>query len=230
MTTETNYRILDKDEPVQKGDEFFWGDAWHKASNWKHYQPKQGNNMYRRPMPASRPYCPKWKRPDAPGCPVHVLWAESPSSVRTVAQVAADAKPEALKQKIEPGTGYRLLGDDEIVHLGDEWYNPGRITGDWSKATGSVGLTVASMASIYRRKLPAEPQYRPYANAAEAAAGLQGKLIRHTGTGKYYPVTCISVDQVIVAEDGVTFYGLQKYWKFTDGTPCGVLITNQGNK
>lgn len=336
MTMGTNYRMLGPDERVEKGDEYKYENTWRKSGNWAHGI-QMFHTEYRRPIPCPLVFVPQWKHPDAPGCPVHVLWAESPSTVRTVAQVAAEAKPEALEPKIEPGTGYRLLGDDEIVEKGDSW---NRGNSCWSLATGSIGKKAGSMALVFRRKnavdpgvgyrlvevgedieegdewylgpndwrratvfptrknisdplrrkltaplcpidppagyytlgpdevwregdritngviwhplhkanigktthtfgsdrwccrkLPVpEPQYRPYANAAEAAAGLQGKLITHERSTAYYPVTRVSSDGVEVAEDDVSFSGLNKYWKFTDGTPCGVLITNQGKQ
>lgn len=227
MTTE--YRKLDAYERVLPGDQFkSCTGLWVPTDiGERGYTAGFVGFEYRRPITRSQAI-PQWKHPDAPGCPVHVLWAESPSTVRTVAQVAAEAKPEALEPKIEPGTGYRLLRDDEIVRFGDQWHNPGSSQGDWNKVSGSVGKVVSTMTFTYRRKLPADPQYRPYANAAEAAAGLQGKLI-HKKDWDWVPVTRVCEGSVLVGNLNPTFKQLLEY-EFTDGTPCGVLITNQGKQ
>lgn len=225
MTTE--YRMLEPWEPVQKGDEFYYTGKWRPSGNYV-YSPfaQDKGSQYRRPLPAAPAFVPQWKHPDAPGVPVHVLWAESPSTVRTVAQVAAEAKPNA---SVNPGVGYRLLGPDEIIEKGDQWNNGNTC---WSLATGSIGKKAGSIALVFRRKLPVpEPQYRPYANAAEAAAGLQGKLIVEPGSkrtpGCYYSVGSITPYAVGVGSNWLSFSALRHHWKFTDGTPCGVLVTSE---
>lgn len=228
MKTGTNYRMLEPWEPVEKGDEYCWAGEWDTATNWQNKPPRQmQGTQYRRPMPATPAFVPQWKHPDDPSVPVHVLWAESPSTVRTVAQVAAEAKPEPVK----PGTGYRLVPQGELIQTGDEWL---QADGTWraTQLPGNIYKHIDSSSTL-RRKLPVpEPQYRPYANAAEAAAGLQGKLICHINeTGNYYhPLSVDDAGIKVGSGHRYTMIGLKEYWKFTDGTPCGVPITDQGTK
>lgn len=345
MTTE--YRMLGKSERPQEGDEFFWKGHWTANSNWRNQIPVQMvGTPYRRPLPKRQVYVPQWKTQATPSCPVHVLWAESHPNTRTVAQVAAEAKPEATEAKPNPGAGYRLLDASEKVEVGDEWDWYSEEQPIWGKASGSIGKRAGDMGFMYRRRLPnvpghgymivpqggviqegdewlqddgswkatklpggiykhmdpismlrrklpwvtecpiapptgyyilgpdetwqagdligsddewvtlhsfnfgtttntwnrttsprwccrklpvVAPEYRPYVDAAEAAAGLQGKLISN-GVNGWRAVQRVNEDCVLVGNMVHTFAGLQKAWKFTDGTPCGVLVTNQGTK
>lgn len=290
MTMGTEFKPVGLYEKIQQGDQYFdtVRGSWHCCAASIGYTPASWAFGFKVRRPFLPAWFPQWRQPGASGCPVHVLWAESPSTVRTVAQVAAEAKPKP----VEPGTGYRMLEPGEIILNTDERLRDGK----WaSVASGAVGMNKLAAHLPMRRKLPAPlcpmdppagyyilgpdevwregdfigdgvdgrweplmsynfgtttntwarckeprwccrklpvpaPEYRPYANAAEAAAGLQGKLIRHTNSEIWHTVTQIDWAGATVAEDRISFSGLQKYWKFTDGTPCAVLITNQGTK
>lgn len=68
------------------------------------------------------------------------------------------------RRKIDVGSGYRLVGENETVLASDQWENPGDFS-EWSSGTsgGSVGLTPARAistghapeATIWRRKVEA---------------------------------------------------------------------------
>lgn len=72
--------------------------------------------------------------------------------------------------KIDPGVGYRLLNEDEVIREGDEWYN--QLTGDmWiperNKTDPSIGKTVRQDREkfendhlFYRRRLEVEAGFR----------------------------------------------------------------------
>jgi len=337
---------LESHETVKPGDEFLnCLGVWELTQvGRKSYTAGFVGFKYRRPVTPSDVFVPQWRHTDNPGCPVHVLWAESPSSVKTV------AKPK--RGPVQPGTGYRLLKETETVAFGDEWYNPGlNSQRDWCPATGSVGKLASHMGFTFRRKVevpgdgyvlvqrgdyillgdewlmadgtwkatelphgsckhfsrtdtlrrkikapsfpkcphpvPAgyflldadtrwqegdlicsmdddewvkvadinygttsrtwkrttdprwvcrpipqpKPEYMPYANAAEAAAGLQGKLIVQVSCtrnpGNYYPVNLVTPKAVRIESNMWAFAGLLEHWQFTDGTPCGVLVIQE---
>ena len=122
----------------------------------------------------------------------------------------------------DPGPGYRLLLPTEKTIKGDE-YCVG--IDSWSTSYNYAAAGGAQAKEwYYRRKLLSDPkpQYRPYANAAEAAKALEGKLFRHEGFDRFYSVSKITNG---VYFDG-TFHSFEVMteYRLTDGTPCGVRV------
>ena len=60
-------------------------------------------------------------------------------------------KGERMSDQIQAGKGWRLLGPDEVIRKGDEYY-----TGNNWIETEDMGLVVAE--DTYRRRIPAKPE------------------------------------------------------------------------
>ena len=108
------WRLLAADEKVKKGDEVWAFECWNTSSNWLALNKNQMfDTTYRR-----RLVVPQSTNTNVPSVPVHVVWAETPSTVRTVAEVASESPPAGLEK--EDMTGYRVLARDEKWEKGDE--------------------------------------------------------------------------------------------------------------
>jgi hypothetical protein len=146
--------------------------------------------------------------------------------VSTWRNVAFRRKLPAAKCPIAPPAGYVILGPDEIWQEGDKisawpgsWttlasFNYGKSTKSWGSYDGGRWCC---------RKIKVVPRYRPYANADEAAKALEGKLIKHECYDNYYLIAKIDENGVYFSSSFHYFRVLTEY-RFTDGTPCGVLV------
>ena len=214
------WRLLDPNEPVEEGDEYLSGGQWKPSDNWccswNTRREQMKDTPYRRRMvfkPCS------YLNPVVPPVKTHVVWAETPVQIH-MPKDHMDA---------DPGEGYRLVQHGEFIEEGDQWWDPD--LGAWGIFTG---LSLASktkhcIKSPLRRKLPvAQPAplpgagYRPYANAAEAAKALEGKLITHIAGIYWHPVIWVGNVEVLFNGSHIKFSELSKSYKFTDGTPCGI--------
>ena len=123
---------------------------------------------------------------------------------------------------IEPPPGYRLMGNDEIVKDGDK-YLSGE---DWYYANvhgDTVEKLKHSSTLAYARKI--EPQYRPFANAAEF------KPFRD----KWWKYKQDKEDRLVLIRNPVCYSDHAHYgrtWQsrfneceFEDGTPFGIATT-----
>ena len=130
--------------------------------------------------------------------------------------------------KLEAGEGYRLLGPDEPWEIGDEcafvrnalaglgWYEVKGVGEKWT--TSSYNAKWPGDPVTARRKIG--PTHRPYANAAEAAKGLEGKLVSNR-IGVWMLVNRVDT-MVMVGGVLVSFETMLAKYTFTDGTPCGI--------
>lgn len=147
-----------------------------------------------------------------------------------------DWTPPSPVKQIEPPTGYRLLGRDEVVADGDLFIKRAPAGNDYDWRTASVdhlGTTVGYLVDIYHiacfaRKI--EPRYRPFANAAEFAPHRDRWVRLKSDTSMQMRVVCYNDRVVWIESDRVTGnrYGyVFDRFVFEDGTPFGVLDTNE---
>ena len=217
----TKYRELDPQELISEGDEWLTpSGTWKKTINVGK-TPRSLCNPYRRPMPE---YFPEWKYDKAPGCPVHVLWAETPVGTPLVAPDVSGATPRASESIPEPGEGYRLLVHGVDVRLeGDEAWQI--ISCFWDGICPPYGGRLEPLTT-YRRKIRPALKYRPYADASEAASALQGKLFHMPNSRNWWTVLSISQYGVSFGDDFEAFSEFCAEYVFTDGTPCGIQIND----
>jgi len=69
-----------------------------------------------------------------------------------------------MSEQIEAGERWRLLGPDEVIRKGDEFY-----TGSGWIETEDMGFVVAE--DTYRRRIPAKPEAMDIWNAFEVSVG-----------------------------------------------------------
>lgn len=127
---------------------------------------------------------------------------------------------------VDPGEGYRILGDDEVCKEGDQFlFSGGRY---WDDVHSGVGIVVEEyykknkgLIKAVRRKK--EPTYRPY--TAKESYELLGVRVKRRDTefcGGY--ITFSTPDVVTLGASHVTRERLLKEYTFQDGTPCGVEV------
>ena len=124
---------------------------------------------------------------------------------------------------IEPPDGYRLLADYEVVIEGDKyWHNT---EGLWLLCVTTIGKTPFQNRDqhprlVYARKI--EPQYRPFANAAEFMPHRDKYVkIKHGTT-----LACIhgySDSGILLLDVNASFQKAFDRYVFEDGTPFGIL-------
>jgi len=114
---------------------------------------------------------------------------------------------------VDPGEGYRLIDvNHDAPQAGDEYLSQG---GAW------VVLPRASYrfydVNTYRRRLPSEPQYRPFADQDEFEPHRDKWICNGDGRRR---VDFYGDDGV----NGMKWEFLFRNRQFEDGTPCGVLV------
>lgn len=146
-----------------------------------------------------------------------------------------DWTPPSQVKQIEPPTGYRLLGRDEVVADGDLFIKraPAGNDYDWRTASGdsccTVGYFVDSFEIVcFARKI--EPRYRPFANAAEFEPFAE-KWICRSEMGVIKPGAWKVIgysDKGIYSDSSVMLYAdAFDMLQFKDGTRFGVLDTKE---
>ena len=128
------------------------------------------------------------------------------------------------KTWVEPappiGEGWRLLGKDESVEKGDEFFSPG--ISKWDLTSHSAGRKQSTQLT-YRRRIEAKPAWRPFANMEEFR---QHRLGWICAKGSQAPMRLLAVSNLgirLYIPSWVSWESLLEFYVFEDGGPCGVL-------
>ena len=169
-------------------------------------------------------------------------WYYSTAKGKDIAELLDLGAAKAYARKIEPKPidppkGYRLMKDEETIRHGDMFWQGGA----WNQTGISVSEIPVSVAlakyaryriTAYARKIDTsdyiEPRYRPFANAAEFKPHRDKWIIQYR-EDCLMRIGCFDEETVWLAtsEFGKSFVEAFQAWKFEDGTPFGVLDTNE---
>jgi hypothetical protein len=160
--SQQQYRILQDHEIIQVGDEYKSRDySWLTCMYSIGSTPKEkiDNEIifsFRRPLPIMPGYryleaSDVIQEGDECWCSSCEAWETTVAAGDTPKMYnrAYRRKLEVPKPTVDPGKGYRLLADDEVIKEGDEYLS---YQNDW-RYSFSVGSTPKSQELWYRRKL-----------------------------------------------------------------------------
>ena len=119
-------------------------------------------------------------------------------------------RPKPPEPTIDPGDGYRLLGPDEVIQEGDEFFN---IYGKQWEPTSSAGCDVKScIRSNYRRRItPPAPKLRDF-GPCDIRAGCEFAL-KSDQSYVWYHVAAVRPDWVCLSYRGpVSWAELREHW------------------
>ncbi len=153
-----NWRRLEVGEVIEEGDEF-----QKKDGNWlpvDHAWVGEAVTVYHRPHRRRRVPPPDSR--DLPAAVAELrervarLEAVIPKSV-SVSNAEEPENKGGTMPDIDPGTGWRLLAEDEVIEQGDEWLTPPSYLNVWQATCyRGGGATPRRTGDTYRRRVEAK--------------------------------------------------------------------------